>query len=124
MTIRRSSRFSDKKPVLENSGEDGAWYGCINDGSGDGGGTSDVVLGRPMLSKLCPMLPNESSFVSGSEPSSIDIDCEGDRERVTPENKPLSADTANVWGFGEGACEREDWEDIEAAQFWSGVIKG
>jgi hypothetical protein len=66
-------------------------------------------------SRLWPILPNESSVVSRSEASSNDTEREGDRGRV--ENKPLSADTASACGFGDGACDREDCEDIDAAQF-------
>jgi hypothetical protein len=60
-----------------------------------------------MFNKLFPMLPKEPSTVLRSGASSIESAREGDRGRVTPENIPLSADTAPA-GAGAGVdTERE-----------------
>jgi hypothetical protein len=77
---------------------------------------SDTPFERIMLSKLFPIRPKESSFASRSGPSSIDSDREGDRGRPTPVNNPLRVDTP-IGGLGVGACEREELDDMDEAEF-------
>ena len=59
----------------------------------------------------------DSSFATRSGPSSIDSDREGDRGRPTPVNNPLRVDTVLGGDFGEGACERDELDDMDDAQF-------